>query len=164
MNEVKVLVTGEAFIGGGCRSIDLVMEELVEGARNEIHLATYLVTSSGILRRIRAAVERGVRVVAVINDLRGQPMFVRSEIVSLARSFPSFIVEDFSEQGAGMLHAKVLVVDRTEAIVGSANLTDAAMDRNHEIAVLVRGAVADEIAQLVDGLISRRARLVTTRP
>ena len=39
--------------------------------------------------------------------------------------------------GAGVLHAKAVVVD-DEAVVTSANLTEAALDRNIEIGLLVR--------------------------
>jgi cardiolipin synthase A/B len=37
------------------------------------------------------------------------------------------------------LHAKVIVIDRATALVSSANLTGAAMDRNLERGVLLRG-------------------------
>ena len=40
--------------------------------------------------------------------------------------------------GAGVLHAKAVVVDDEAVFVTSANLTEAALDRNIEIGLLVR--------------------------
>jgi phosphatidylserine/phosphatidylglycerophosphate/cardiolipin synthase-like enzyme len=45
------------------------------------------------------------------------------------------------------LHAKVLLADRRDALVTSANLTFYAMDRNMEMGVRVTGAPAATIAQ-----------------
>ena len=42
------------------------------------------------------------------------------------------------EGGAGVLHAKAVVVDDEAVFVTSANLTEAALDRNIEIGLLVR--------------------------
>ena len=55
----------------------------------------------------------------------------------------------------GVLHAKALVVDDELALVTSANLTEAALDRNIEMGVLVRdrafaGAVAAHFRSLIE--------------
>ena len=45
------------------------------------------------------------------------------------------------------LHAKVIVADGKEAIVGSANLTSRGADRNYEIGVRVRGPSARKLRE-----------------
>jgi cardiolipin synthase len=50
------------------------------------------------------------------------------------------------------LHAKVLVVDRSIALVGSANLSFHGMVSNHEMALVVRGPTAEVIAERFDML------------
>lgn len=44
----------------------------------------------------------------------------------------------FDQDGSGVMHAKVVVVDRDMALVTSANFTEAAQDRNIEMGVLVQ--------------------------
>ncbi len=53
------------------------------------------------------------------------------------------------------MHAKVLVVDGRTALVGSANVTGSAMERNLECGLLVRGG---ECGLLVRGGAVPRAR------
>jgi phosphatidylserine/phosphatidylglycerophosphate/cardiolipin synthase-like enzyme len=48
------------------------------------------------------------------------------------------------------LHAKVLVADRRDALVTSANLTSYAMDRNMEMGVRIVGHPAIDIARHFD--------------
>ncbi len=50
------------------------------------------------------------------------------------------------------MHAKVLVVDRRTALVGSANLTGYALERNLECGLLLRGGPVPSL--LVDHLLS----------
>jgi phosphatidylserine/phosphatidylglycerophosphate/cardiolipin synthase-like enzyme len=65
------------------------------------------------------------------------------------------VVRNFRADGGGTgegLHAKVLVADRSAALVGSSNLTFHGLVSSHELAVLVRGPLAGEIADRIDML------------
>jgi len=59
------------------------------------------------------------------------------------------------EQGhAGLMHAKAAVADSRVAFLTSANLTEAALERNMELGVLIRGGgLPAEIERLVDTLV-----------
>ena len=60
------------------------------------------------------------------------------------------------EGPAGVLHAKALVVDNEIVFVTSANLTEAALDRNIEVGLLVRdSALAASLSSHFQGLIDR---------
>jgi phosphatidylserine/phosphatidylglycerophosphate/cardiolipin synthase-like enzyme len=62
-----------------------------------------------------------------------------------------------AEGPAGVLHAKAVVVDDEAVFVTSANLTEAALDRNIEIGLLVsRPALAASVSSHFRGLIDRR--------
>ncbi|MEM0128971.1 MAG: phospholipase D family protein [Thermoplasmata archaeon] len=159
MNRARIVVTGEALLGRGHRSIDGVMGELMENAQSELAVATYLLTSSDVLGGIVRTAQRGIRVTLVLNDFGGQPTHVRDQLRELAAAHRSVNLYDFAGTGRGLLHAKAMVSDRYEGIVGSANLTAPAMDRNHEIGMYVRGALAEELAALVDSLASRAERI-----
>ncbi len=56
----------------------------------------------------------------------------------------------------GVLHAKALVIDDEALFVTSANLTEAALDRNIEVGILVRDrALAATVSSHFRGLIDR---------
>jgi phosphatidylserine/phosphatidylglycerophosphate/cardiolipin synthase-like enzyme len=154
MNAARIVVTGEAFVGRGYRSVDAVMDELVKSARSELSVAAYLFTSTRILGKIKRAAQRGVTVSLLANDFGRQPPLVQRELRELVASYPSVRVHNFDSARMGPLHAKVIVSDRSEGIVGSANFTGAAMDKNHEIGVHVRGALAEDLAALLDSLFA----------
>ena len=60
------------------------------------------------------------------------------------------------ERPGGVLHAKAVVADQKVVFVTSANLTEAALDRNIELGVLIRDrAFALTIARYFQGLIDR---------
>ncbi len=154
MNEARIIVSGEAFWGGGHRAIDAVMDDLVEGTRSELSIAIYLFTSTRILEDLRGAAYKGVKISILVNDFTGQPLAVQQELRALVARYPSVHVYNFNGGRMGPLHAKVLVSDRSEAIVGSANFTGAAMDKNHEIGLHVKGGLAEELAALLDSLVA----------
>jgi hypothetical protein len=61
------------------------------------------------------------------------------------------------DRPAGVLHAKALVVDDEAVFVTSANLTEAALDRNIELGLLVRDrALAATVTSHFRGLIDQR--------
>jgi phosphatidylserine/phosphatidylglycerophosphate/cardiolipin synthase-like enzyme len=59
------------------------------------------------------------------------------------------------EQGhAGLMHVKAAVADSRIAFLSSANLTEAALERNMELGVLIRGGgLPASIDQLIDALL-----------
>lgn len=60
------------------------------------------------------------------------------------------------ERASGVLHAKAVVIDNHSVFVTSANLTEAALDRNIELGFLVRdSALALSVASHFQALIDR---------
>jgi len=161
MSNVQILVTGRRLMGSGFRAIEPVVEELIRSARSEIHIAAYLFTGSlgAIFGLLAEALEKGVRVTMVINRIDRQPSEVRTWLVSLGEKFPHARIVDFSDAQGSDLHAKVIVADRQEAVVGSANLTWGGMVANHEIAVLLRGKDAWYLASLIETLSVKPSRV-----
>jgi phosphatidylserine/phosphatidylglycerophosphate/cardiolipin synthase-like enzyme len=101
-----------------------------------------------IISCLKAALARGVRVEILLelsSESGGQLNFDSTAL--LRRELPS---ADFykwrqdtppEERGErlGAVHAKCVVADGKTAFISSANLTAAAMDRNMEVGILVRG-------------------------
>ena len=152
--DIQILVTGSRFTGRGFRAIEPVMEELIQSAREEIHIAAYLCTPSatGLLGLLEDALERGVRVTAIIDNLAQQPREVSAKLQLMAARFSDMRLRNFCSPG-GHLHAKVLVTDRKAAVMGSANLTWGGLVANHELALLISGDTAWHLASLLDALV-----------
>jgi phosphatidylserine/phosphatidylglycerophosphate/cardiolipin synthase-like enzyme len=152
---LTIAVTGTAWMGGGVGSVQSAMEELLNKAEIEIQIAVYEMTAGAteFLNRLRACLATGVRVTMIINRYDDKPLSIRQRLEDMARRFPYFEILNFQpESSSEDLHAKILVVDRCKALVGSANLTWKGLVGNHELAVVVSGSVASKIAELVDRL------------
>ena len=133
------------------------MLSLVRGAQREIALCAYSITTGAatLLQEVKDVVIQGVNATIVVNALDEQPVTVQTYLRSSAQELPGrWRVLDFARRaGQTDLHAKLLIVDRAAALVGSANLSFHGMVSNHEIAVVVRGPTAEAMAARFDMLI-----------
>ena len=73
-------------------------------------------------------------------------------LAALSAEYPWVTVADFTNRTGNQLHAKVVVVDRKKAVVGSANLTGPGMYANYETEVLLRNKPAWMLGKVVDRL------------
>lgn len=117
-----------------------VVAGLIDEAREEILLVSYATAPSVEVRAaLTRAVERGVTITTLLERPQDNPTFTGhadplAGIPHRALRWPA----QAREAGASM-HAKVLVIDRSSALVGSANLTGYGVERNLECGILVRG-------------------------
>jgi len=153
----ELLFTGNGF-GTAGRAVGPVLHELIEGARQELHLLAYSLRASApdLAPLLTAAVLRGVSITVIVDRLAEQPQAVREWLREMAASHAHVTIVSFEEPDAS-LHAKVLVADRRRAVVGSANFTWSGMVTNHEVAVLLKGEPARTLALAVDRLAASRA-------
>ncbi|HJU14244.1 MAG TPA: phospholipase D-like domain-containing protein [Candidatus Nitrosotalea sp.] len=155
MTDVQILATGPEFIGEGVRGTGPVIEEIIGDAQNEIQILAYLFTTSGrVLSLLESSLRKGIRVTIVINEFEKQNDDIKEKITALINEFSHLKVVNFHKDGGEQLHAKVVVVDRKKAIVGSANFSWGGMTRNYEIGILLEGEGAWKLGKLVDDLTS----------
>jgi len=135
---------------GGFRAITTVLEELLRNAKRDVIITVYLVRNGDLMRQVEDLLSRGVMVHLIFNDWTGQPPPVRRELQSLATKYAGLFVYDFQGRpGQEVLHAKALAVDGSLAMIGSANLSTAAMLWNYELAVTVEGETAEGVSRLL---------------
>mgnify|MGYP001083203706 CR=1 FL=1 len=154
MTKIEIVATGPDLIEKGIRGIEPVLEEVVMGAKNEIHMMVYMFTSGAlhILNLIENAAERGIRLTMVANDLQSQDARILSKLKEIGGRFPHAKIFDFTDPEKRQLHAKIIVADRRIALVGSANLSWGGMYSNYEIGLLIEGEPAWKLAEIVDTL------------
>jgi cardiolipin synthase len=157
IDRVSIAVTGLAWLGAGVPSVEQEMFSLVRCAQREIALCAYSITAGAatFLHEVKEVVFQGVNATIVVNALDEQPANVQTYLRSSAQELPGrWRVLDFARRpGQTDLHAKLLIVDRAAALLGSANLSFHGMVSNHEIAVVVRGPTAEAMAARFDMLI-----------
>ena len=123
--------------------------ELVSGASSTLTLISYAAfRQDDLLQVLQAAVSRGVRVRLVLESAATSRGRLEDDA---ARAFTSLgglvdVLEWPADlrgegKGVGVLHAKAVIADSRSALVSSANLTAAALDRNMELGLLVTGGV-----------------------
>jgi cardiolipin synthase len=155
VNDVEVLATGPQFIKSGIRGIEPVIEELIVGASDEIQLTAYVFTAKArhILELIEEAAEKGIKITMIVNNLEDQHKVIKNKLKELQEKYRHVKVRDFVRSHDNQqLHAKVVVVDRARAVVGSANFSWSGMYGNYEIGLLVRGKHAWELGKVIDAL------------
>lgn len=161
-DRVSVVATGLGWLGGGAGAIERALTRLIDTAEHELVLAVYTMSAgpARVWNALEDAIVGGISCTLVADRAESQDPGMRERLRSLRDRHPAtFRILDFvGETDRDHLHAKIVVADRRRALVGSANLTAHGMLLSHELAVLIDGPAAEEIAARIDML--GRSRLV----
>lgn len=153
----ELVWSGPQVEGSFLRSTAQLMEELLRSASEELLFVGYWLAAGdasgelvrGLVEALGAAAARGVRVQLVLDA--GKKRYGddnRDALLSLwPAGCPAPELWTWRSERNVKLHAKVLVVDRADALVTSANLTRSALEENMELGVRVGGAAARKIAE-----------------
>ena len=160
----EVVWTGPASGRFPVRRIDQVLYDLVSAATRRIVLVTFAAYRvPHLCEHLACAVERGVELTLIVESTAesdGQLLVDAIEAfrgVPVAREslyhWPLAQRERNAAGRPGKLHAKCAIVDDV-ALIGSANLTDDAFNRNMELGILARDvSMVDAIARHFEELI-----------
>ncbi|HEU4974153.1 MAG TPA: phospholipase D-like domain-containing protein [Baekduia sp.] len=163
---IQVAWTGPDAGGAVVRGTGAILKEMVRGAQagGEILLVGYSLTASGespsteVIALLGEASRNQVALTVVLHKDEQE-----ANRANLLQNWDVFAVKPRVytwEPSAGgpytKLHAKVLVVDRRDVLVTSANLTYHGLTDNIEIGLRVQGPQAAAIASRFDHLIAER--------
>ena len=117
--------------GGGGAMLRLLYD-VIDGAEREITLTTpYFMPPRGVLQRLSQAVERGVRVHAIL-PRRCDIWLIDDVMHHSIREAQDIGIEIFILDNA-FIHAKLALVDSRRVVVGSANLDAHSLGVNREL-------------------------------
>jgi cardiolipin synthase A/B len=151
---VSVVWTGPESGVSSSRLTAATVIELIDEARSEILLVSYATyTEASISAALSAALVRGVTVTLLAERHQDNPSYTASSTPFPGLSAFRLHWPASARPPGASLHAKVIVVDDKVALVGSANLTNRAMESNLECGILIRGgpqprAIRDHITGL----------------
>lgn len=165
--------TGPEVAGSEVRRTEAVAREIIAGANEQLLIVGYwLVASSAQIRAlIELLIEKareGVKVRFVLDP--SEKSWGSDNFKSLDERWPPSLVEaprtvfswgdglDRAVSKSGehfdrLLHAKVIVADRRDALVTSANLTQAGLLENLEMGLRIQGPMAGAVVKHFDLLI-----------
>lgn len=157
-DRMSVVVSGSSWMGGGFGSIESALRDLFALANDEVVIVAYAISGAApaLFQQIELLLERGVRVRMLINRYNEQHESVQTALSKLqARSGQLLRIFSFLPQyEEADLHAKIVLVDRRYALVGSANLSLRGLMDNHEIALRVEGSAVADITRAIDLLFN----------
>lgn len=141
-----------------------VLTGLIDEARTRVFLVSFVAHPvNDVVHALQRAIARDVQVRVLLEQSKkhGGNVTVNS-IAMMQRDLPRarfFGWDKATADGApkASVHAKCAVADGNVAFITSANLTEAAMERNMEIGILLRGGVApNQLEQHLEALVSTK--------
>jgi len=132
---IRIVASGEKWVGYGIRSFSSVIEEIVGKAKEKLVMTVYVLSDMNVVKEIKEALERGVSVEIFIyfssSNIRNDAV---DEIIKMEKIYNYLKIRRIEDE---VLHAKVLVADGKISLVGSANPTFGGMVKNYELGFLV---------------------------
>jgi cardiolipin synthase A/B len=148
-NSIEIAWTGPGTPTIPVRRVDQVMYELVENAKHEIILASFVTYGAdNLLHALHATTQRGVDVKLILERAEatdGKLSFdgiqhIRAGIPQADIYFWPPDKRLAAKHGKrGILHVKCLLCDGSHALVSSANLTDFGLEFNMELGLVLHG-------------------------
>jgi phosphatidylserine/phosphatidylglycerophosphate/cardiolipin synthase-like enzyme len=167
--KLELVWTGPSESGETFRRTDQALLELIDSAQKELWIVSFVAYKiKAINKALKAAIDRGVTVSLVLEskeesggkiDFDGVKSINRAvREKSRIYVWPEEKRPESDEGKKGALHAKCAVADARKLLVSSANLTDAAMQLNIEMGILISGGplpktVAENLGKMVSGEI-----------
>jgi len=146
------------------RHTEQVLIEVIVSAQRRLFIVSFIAYDiETVVKALQNAVERNIRVDILLESSKseGGKAYIDSistfkDRIPSANFYRWELDPRSSEEPNGVVHAKCAVADGKMAFITSANLTTAAMERNMEMGVLIRGG------NLPEKLDQHMAALVTT--
>jgi phosphatidylserine/phosphatidylglycerophosphate/cardiolipin synthase-like enzyme len=146
------------------RKTEQVLMGLIEDARQRVFVVSFVAHDiAGVLQALNDATGRGVEVRILLERSQEEGGTLSFDPVSKVKAavpratFFAWHGLDSDDGRQGAVHAKCAVADGTAAFITSANLTGAAMQRNMELGVLIRGGMAPaQLEQHLNALVTTK--------
>lgn len=163
---VELVWTGPSTGQVPVRHTEQVLCEVIEAAKRRLFLVSFVAYEvDSIIRALRGAIGRQVQIDVLLESSSEHGGKVDHDSVhAMQKVLPSIEIyvwaskmKNLPGQFPGSVHAKCAVADGELAFITSANLTSAAMERNMELGVLVKGGeLPFELHRHLEALIATK--------
>ena len=162
---VELVWSGPSDTNVPVRLTEEVICEIVESSKLHLFVVSFAVYRiERVLKCLEAAVARGVQVDVLLEAPEKDGGKLSTDSFALFRNrLPSVQLWTWGQddthplEPTGAVHAKCVVADTDQAFVTSANLTSAAMNRNIEVGIVIRGGIVpQQLSSTFQELIERK--------
>ena len=139
---MDILWTGPTTTAVPVRRMEQSLCELIDSAREKVLIVSFVAyKAEKVYSAIRSAIERGVRVSFLTEASKEHGGSLDVDPVDLLKKkFPEaefYRWDNADPSHPAVVHAKCAIADESRALVTSANLTGAAMDKNMELGLMI---------------------------
>jgi len=162
--KTEIVWTGPSMSQIPIRHTEQVLCEVINYATRHLFIVSFVAYEiDSVIKAMRNAIGRNIQIDLLLElsiDYGGHVN--QNSIKMMKKLFPSANIYTWSEKSKttghiGAIHAKCAVADGEIAFITSANLTSAAMERNVELGVLVRGGkLPSELKKHLGSLITAK--------
>jgi cardiolipin synthase len=145
-SSVELVWTGPGTGMVPIRHTEQVLTGLIDESKDRLFLVSFVAYDvASVMNALRRAGERGVQVrLLVEKSVSDGGTVTIDSVATIRQSLPKALTYVWDREGGGestrsSVHAKCAVADGRIAFITSANLSVAAMERNMELGVLLRG-------------------------
>lgn len=153
--DFEILATGNIFVKRrNIRATGPVINRLLRESEGPIHMLVYKIGPSiGLWKLLENKLDNKHQV-TIILSMKEQLPFVKKRLLNLASKYADHLyLMNFNNPHGGLLHAKVLVVDRKIAVLGSANFSKGGLANHYEVGMLIKDSTTSwEIANMIEDL------------
>lgn len=150
-SDIQIVATGNKWIGYGIKPTSDAIKELIDHSHKSLLLTIFILTDNEILEQIVNALNRGVKVEIFIHNDRDFAKSIMDNIVDLQKRYPHIKVFIVSED---FMHAKVLISDKENVLIGSANLTRSGLSKNYELGISLKDRkIAYDLETIIKRLV-----------
>lgn len=143
---VEMVWTGPSSNIVPIRHTEQVLKEVIESAKTKLFVVSFVAYDVPIIHAaLNKAIERGVAVDILVESSQNTHSKIQVDSVpKMKTSVPKASIYVWDQTNSpqstiGVVHAKCAVADDCIAFITSANLTTAAMEKNVELGVLIKG-------------------------
>ncbi|MGM7724087.1 DISARM system phospholipase D-like protein DrmC [Metabacillus sp. Hm71] len=142
------------------RHTEQVLKEVIDLAEHRIFIVSFVAYElPSLVRSLQNAISRNVKIDMLLEISNEQGGRVNSDSIKIMKDvIPSadiYVWDKSNNSSLGAVHPKCVVSDGHQAFITSANLTRAAMERNMELGVLIKGgSVPSRLGMHLESLIT----------
>ena len=143
------------------RHTEQVICEIIDDSREELFIVSFVAYKiERISNALKAAAKRRVKISFLLEQSVGEGGSLSfSSLAIIKKILPRanfYIWQQNDAAACGAVHAKCIVADNKAALISSANLTGAAMDRNIESGVYIKGGnLPRQISSQLESLVNQ---------
>ena len=159
--KIELVWSGPSTVDNSTRLTEQVICEIIDDSREELFIVSFVAYKiERISNALKAAAKRKVKISFLLEQSVGEGGSVSfSSLAVIKRILPRanfYIWQQNDDAVCGAVHAKCIVADNKAALISSANLTGAAMDRNIESGVYIKGGnLPRQIASQLESLVNQ---------